>query len=207
MSNYPDSDYPWTFYFNGVAMPRWSQCWRLSKLLELSRSSIEKWGERIAYRDLWLLECRIDHVGVVESEDAMRFQVLGLHLLNTLLNQERDVLASLKDPPSSAGISHQDVYAGIRDGLFEMVKSAGREHLAFWTTGYEADRVALVEIMRRHSLPPGNPDFLEASHVARERREAESRYDSLRKELIAKIHKSTLFKELRTRIHELPRLQ
>jgi hypothetical protein len=29
---YPDEEFPWNFYFNGVLMPKWGACWSLASV-------------------------------------------------------------------------------------------------------------------------------------------------------------------------------
>ena len=59
----------------------------------------------------------------------------------------------------------EEIYDGLLAAAFEMRTLARRDGRAFWTSGYEADRLNLVEAMRRASLSPNDPEFLAPPHV------------------------------------------
>lgn len=49
-----------------------------------------------------------------------------------------------------------------------------RDGGAFWISGYESDRLQLVEAIRRASLPPGDLEYAPAPHVSSLRSDLES---------------------------------
>lgn len=55
MSNYPDSDWPYTFYFNGEALPRWTAQWHLCQLGQhaLYLAYTLKFHRKDLAHDLW----------------------------------------------------------------------------------------------------------------------------------------------------------
>src|SRR5262249_43414548 len=96
-----------------------------------------------------------------------------------------------------------EIAQGIHDGLWIMISLASRDDLAFWSVGCEPDRSNLVELMRRHRLPPGDPQYFPAPHHQRERMEAKIQWTLLRKRAIADMHKLNLPKDDRRQIHGL----
>lgn len=92
--SYPDSDFPWNFYFNGVLMPKWGASWILPPALACGE---DEYLEDIGVRDLQILGCRIDHVGVVESADPQIFMFCIQKLLLLYLEHQDAVLAYLRD--------------------------------------------------------------------------------------------------------------
>lgn len=202
--DYPDRDSPWRFYFNGVELPKWSATWCSASLLERARALMENWDERIGWSDLWILYCRIDHVGIVESEDPLRFCVCASVLLEVLLSEESSLISELVAFAQERNTTAEEVFSGLRDGLFQMLELATCDQIAFWTTGYEHDRVKLAETVRRHRLPVSHPDYLEAPHVKADRREAVLRLAFLRKDLRDLAFKRDFPKKISSFIHNLP---
>src|SRR5476651_1651379 len=91
MIDYPDSDFPWTFYFNGEAMPRWGQCWMSCGMQRRASDEWDASGDPISAHFLWTLWCRIDHVGVIESEDVLRFRVSVRMILKVILQHQMEL--------------------------------------------------------------------------------------------------------------------
>ena len=73
MSEYPDNEFPWTFFFNGVALPKWGACWGMADICSFIDLK-DTWDWDVGPRDISILNCRIDHVGVVESADPDIFR-------------------------------------------------------------------------------------------------------------------------------------
>jgi hypothetical protein len=96
---YPKSDFPWSFYFNGEVMPKWGACWGMAQVanfLQLERDADKDLG----HRDVYIIYCQIDHVGIVESADPDVFIYAVQEVLHILLSQRDTVFASLSDPVS-----------------------------------------------------------------------------------------------------------
>ena len=195
--------FPGTLYFNGIAMPQWAQCWVSCGLLELAQPVMKSWDERITSQDLWILWCRMDHTGVAESEDPVRFRVLGLLLLQLVLVHKQAVLSSLLPLASEYGAPLEEIQQGVVDGLFQMTQLAAEQRIAFWTTGEESDRQMLLETIRRCRLPVGDPQHLEAPHLRHDQSEAELRVGFLTKELRTMSNGHELPKAIRVRIQRL----
>ncbi|MDB6079767.1 MAG: hypothetical protein JWO82_3514 [Akkermansiaceae bacterium] len=62
------------FYFNGRELSPWASQWHLLSL-PFSESQTDDWDEFISHRHIWHLQCRLDHTGVVESEDPLIFRI------------------------------------------------------------------------------------------------------------------------------------
>lgn len=76
------SDFPERFFFNGEELPRWSSRWHLLPLGEfLSFRGDDDWDEFIGHRHIWHLQCRLDHDGVIESEDPLIFRICAQEVL------------------------------------------------------------------------------------------------------------------------------
>ena len=103
MSDYPDADWPYTFYFNGQELPKWSAQWHLCDLGVFLNGFEDDWDEFISYKHIWQLQCRLDHVGVVESEDPGIFRVCVQEVLLRLIQHREDVLERIRVSTSSAG--------------------------------------------------------------------------------------------------------
>jgi hypothetical protein len=157
--NYPEKDFPWTFYFNGVAMPKWGWCWKFSTFLDPQKS----WDWDIGPRDIYILECRIDHVGTIESADPDIFQYAVQEALCILLERKESVFGDFckaKDFPATP----KEIYGDLLEAAFQMQELTIQNQSAFWTRGYESDRLRLVEAMRRATLPAENSEFEPAPH-------------------------------------------
>lgn len=203
--SYPEHDFPWTHYFNGVPMPRWSNCGHLVPMLERAEDFMRDWDEFVGFPHLWRLQCRMDHCGVVESEQPDIFRLCCLTLAFVLLRDEVAILDSLAAEGAQYGGTPSEVFTGVRDGLFAMHHRCLEDGIAFWTSGYETDRDFLRDSIRRNHLPQTDPDWLEAPHVQRNRSETELRISFIRRDIIALIGTRQFPKDVRRLIHELPR--
>jgi len=150
---YPVSDSPWTFYFNGESVPRWGACWGLVQV-----TSYLKDARSFVADELDAIYCRIDHVGVVESADPEVFIMVIQQLLTILLSHRDEICASLNG-------EYPEVYANVLEAAFLMLELTREKQCAFWTTGYESDRLRLLEVMRCCHLPANHPEFRLAPHI------------------------------------------
>lgn len=156
---YPESDFPWNFYFNGEVMPKWGACWgkaQVANFLQPERDADQDLG----HRDVYIIYCQIDHDGRVESADPEVFIYAVQEVLHILLSQRDSILASLSN-------ESPDVYPGLVAAAFRMRELAIQQRCAFWSSGYERGRVRLVEEMRRCQLPSDSPDFMLSPHIKR----------------------------------------
>jgi hypothetical protein len=201
---YPAKDFPYTFYFNGMSLPRWAQCWYATNLLDLSADALKSWGPS-NFDEADTLTGRLDHVGIVESADPLRFRNIAMQFAVTTLAQRDSVVHSIEPYTIEFQATTEDVFAGIQEGLWHMIELVSRDRVAFWTVGYEADCILIAEAIRRHRLATDHPDFQAAPHLQREQSDADRRWDWLRKEAIEKITEGNLSKEDRRRILALPK--
>ncbi len=192
---YPKSDFPWSFYFNGEVMPKWGACWGMAQVanfLQLERDADKDLG----HRDVYIIYCQIDHVGIVESADPDVFVYAVQEVLHILLSQRDFIFASLSD-------QSPDVYSGLVATTFRMRELAIQQRCAFWSSGYEEDRVRLVDVMRRCQLPSDSPDFILPPHIKRWRSALQFQLDWQVRELHKLAHSGQLDKDMRKRLHEI----
>ena len=159
MPDYPEQDFPWTFYFNGTAMPKWGANWP-----SIGVANYKNWDWEVGPRDLYTIRYKIDHVGTLESANPHVFIYAVQEILCLLLTERKGVLEQIQEW-SGTETPPDEIYEGLLAGAFEMRASTKREGRAFWTSGYEADRLLLIEAMRRASLPANDPDFSPPPHV------------------------------------------
>jgi|GEM_PF-1482973 len=203
MKDYPDNEFPWTFYFNGEAMPRWGQCWMSCSIERRAAEEMQNWQGRLTAHDLFLLSCKIDHVGVAESDDVLRFRACVRLLLKMVLLHGTELAKEAAEWGSCYGGTGQEVIAGIRDTLIAMSVLAERDGIAVWTTGYEADRIRLCEVVRRVRLPRDSAEWLELPHEWNDRRETQLHLEFLRKDLVKMVREGGWPKDIRRAIHEM----
>ena len=100
-----------------------------------------------------------------------------------------------------------DAVAGIDGGLveaaFQMRELAVRDGRAFWISGYEAERLRLIEAIRRASLPPGSLDYAPPPHVRSIRSQLESFWRQQAKTLHRVASAGGKTKEFRKRLLEV----
>lgn len=163
------ADFPYSFYFNGHEMPKWSSEWHMVFPPQGFKIPDNLWDEFIDINHLGLLSCRIDHLGVVESEDAEIFIVCAQALLEGILENKDAVIARL-NKWHDADLANT-IYSGVLDGLFEMIKLAAHDHFAFWTNGGQNDLDALLDRISRSKLDPSDPAYCEPPHITARRHE------------------------------------
>jgi hypothetical protein len=192
---YPESDFPWSFYFNGELMPKWGACWGLAQVtsfLQLERDADQELGRR----DIYIIYCKIDHVGVVESADPDVFIFAVQEVLHILLSQRDSVLAGLSD-------QSPDVYSGLVAAAFRMRALAIQQRCAFWSSGYEEDRVRLLEALRRCQLPFDSPEFTLSPHIQHWQSVLRSRRDWQVRQLHQLAQSGQFDKDIRKKLNEI----
>jgi len=189
MNEYPEIDYPYTLYFQGIAMPKWSNCWQFQSL---SEGDIE-----------WPLDqvhACIDHCGQIESEERDYFLIAAQQMLLAMIDG-RDEFMTDSDQFSVADC--QVIYAALIEGLQQMIMIAEREQVVFWIGGYEQDRERLVEAIRRFHLGEQHPDYFVPPHRLRRQRERLFTLNAQRKDLRRRLATIGPHKSLKRFIHEL----
>jgi hypothetical protein len=196
--SYPENDSPWTFYFNGVAMPKWGWCWAA-----ISPSSFndpqKAWDWDIGPRDIYILDCRIDHVGTIESADPDIFRYAVQEILCILLDKREAVFEELGRTPDFPA-SPDEVYHDLVEASFQMRELTIRDGRAFWTRGYEADRLRLVEAIRCASLSSDSPDYAPPPHIRTLRSQLAALYRDQARTLHRVASSGGMPKELRKRL-------
>jgi hypothetical protein len=159
MPDYPKKDFPWTFYFNGAAMPKWGANWPL-----IGEGNFKNWEWDVGPRDLFVIRGRIDRVGTVESANPHAFLYAVQEIMCMLLTERAGLMERLKKwarPPARPA----EIYEGLLETAFEMRERTRREGHAFWISGYDADRLRLADAIRRSLLPVNDPEYLPAPHI------------------------------------------
>jgi hypothetical protein len=85
-------------------------------------------------------------------------------MLCVLFTEREGVLERIragKHPHAKA----EEVYEGLIAAAFQMRDLTKQDGVAFWTSGYEADRLRLEEAMRRSLLDGKNPEYDAPPHV------------------------------------------
>jgi hypothetical protein len=190
MGEYPENDFPWTLYFQGKAMPRWSNCWHFQPVPD---------GKYDWYLDR--VQTRLHHVGQLESDEAGIFLIAAQEVLIHVIDHKQPFLEGAKDlsdPPES-------VYESFISGLCAMIQIAETESVVFWTSGYEADDQMVTEAVRRFQLGAAHPDYLVPPHRIAEQTRIESNIEWQRKDLRRRSQQRGVAKELKRFLHDLPK--
>lgn len=158
-ANHSEKDFPWTFYFNGVEMPKWGACWP-----EVPAGNRRNWEWEIGPRDFYLVRNKIDHVGRIESSNPHVFLYAVQEVLCLLFTEYRLVSEHCRRIAGTSSTA-EEVYEGLIAAAFEMRERTKQDQAAFWTSGYEADRLRLMDAMRRAVLPPTDPEHQAPPHI------------------------------------------
>jgi hypothetical protein len=197
---YPNEDCPWNFYFNGVLMPKWSACWAMARIPAFLKPE-DHWDEDVSDRDTYIIYCSIDHVGTPESADPGVLIYAVQEVLCILLGHREKVMESISTNP--LGCDALAVYQGLVSGALQMRHLASEHRLAFWTSGYEEDRLRLLQSMKRTELPPSHPDHQPAPHQARLACELVTLTDLQRSRLHQLAQSGRFDQDLRTQLHAI----
>jgi hypothetical protein len=143
--DYPDSDCPWSFYFNGEEMPKWTSTWSLIPV---------EWNDDWIGDLCWRIYCKIDHLGNIESDDANLMQLCVNKHIRALIEKENEVRENISERLTD--LEQQDpVYENLFEGLQRMLDLLKGKEVCFWTNGYPADQSRLIEFMKEeHSMYP-----------------------------------------------------
>lgn len=189
-------------YFNGKLLPKWSSQWS-SVMLPLDFPSCEDDFEKyLDYHRLWRISCSIDHIGVVESEDYRIFLGSALLLLESVMWNKESILHLLEKQFNEG--QPGDVYCGVRDGLFEMVKLANRDKRAFWISGSEDDNNTLIEVIKKSQLSISDPNYIIPPHKSKSQLELITKSRAKIVSLKNIMNKIKVEKDVRRQLHNLP---
>jgi hypothetical protein len=202
MLEHNQKDFPWTFYFNGMPMPKWGAQWP-----SFREERHGNWDADVGPRDFYIIRCKIDHVGKVESASPHVFLYAVQELLCLLVTEREGVLELIRHNIQCSevysGVNPLEVYHGLMEAAFEMRALTQRDGVAFWTSGYQSDQMQLMEAMRRAALPPSNPEFVAAPHVKNRQADLQRLWKQQVKILHAAASAGGVPKELRKRLLEL----
>lgn len=141
-------------------MPKWGACWSLAGISGYLTDR-DHWDEDFGHRDVWIVECRIDHVGTVESADPGVFVYVVQEVLLLMLRHSAEVLERLKEVVPDPSL----VFANLVEAAFEMRRLTLEDGCAFWSSGGEEDRLRCVEWMGQFRLPETDPRHRKPPHV------------------------------------------
>ena len=199
MSEYSDSGIPYQFFFNGVELSKWSAHWHLCGLGEHLNGYEDDWDEFVSYRHIWHLRCRLDHVGITESEDPLIFRICAQEVLRVLLEKRDEMIRSIEESKESwpdQSVPAEEIYLGIAEGLVRMLQFCERDGFAFWTNGYANDGERLNDELRCYRLGETHPDYFAPPHVAQRRGEQKLRLGFQQNALRSLIASTDLPKEV-----------
>ena len=170
------------FYFHGELIAELPHHWSL-----ISVDYAEDW---IGYL-CWLIHCRIDHVGVIESESSDIMEVFINHHLCTLINQSGDIRKDLATRYSSERAD--DIIKTITSELILMGTITQANSKVAWTNGSGTDLRALQDFLA------SPPDIF--PHEKDRDRDIQSARDSSMKDLRVLANTSKTTKEFRSYIY------
>jgi|KBSSwiStaDraftv2_1062776.scaffolds.fasta_scaffold293600_2 hypothetical protein len=149
IDGYPDEDCPWTFYFNGQEMPKWTSTWSLIPT-DNRHGEDDDWITDLC----WRIYCRIDHLGNIETEDSNLVRVCLLWHMRCLVERETEVRQNISERLSESE-QREPVFENLFDGLNKMFELSHEREVCCWTNGYARDQERLVEfISQTHDLFP-----------------------------------------------------
>jgi hypothetical protein len=198
--DYPESDFPYTFYFNGEPQPKWGACWMMARVLEFLDTA-DYWSERLSYERIWDIYCRIDHVGCTESADPEVFLFTIQEILLVLLKKRSRVLRKLNQFKKDD--APELIYQNLLTAAFRMHELVLAQNRAFWISGYAADQAFLLKTMRRCALPADHSEFRLAPHLSSYRNHMDFDLGLQLKEFHRLAQASRFDKKLRTKLHQL----
>lgn len=180
------------FYFNGEPVSLWARAWNEAGIPDLLGES-DAWDEELGYRDVWMVTCKIDHTGTVESADPDEFLYVVQEVALLLLNHRERALGSLK---TVAG-DPEAAFRELVDGLFQMRELLQEKRIAFWCSGDEELQAACLERMERSSLSASDPRHLPPPHIEHQRRLLKGLLEVQAKSLHALAHSRRFDRALR----------
>ena len=164
------------------------------------------WDEFIGVKHIWHLQCRMDHVGWIDSEDPLIFRVCALEVLRVMLVNRERVLESIG--ACNEGRNDPDeIFIQIFTGIAKMIELCHEHGCAFWTSGYEVDRQRVLDWMRWTRLSPDDPDYCVAPHVSQRRSEGVGRAQNQLSALRSLAQSGVLEHRLRVVVNQLPQVE
>jgi len=197
--DYPESDFPFTFYFNGEPLPKWGACWMMPRVLEFLDTS-SYWSQGLSHERIWDIYCKIDHIGGPESADPEVFLFTVQEILLVLLKKRSRVLRKLNQFKKDD--SPELIYQNLLTAAFRMRELVLAQNHAFWISGYPADQAFLLDTMRRCALPVDHPEYQTAPHLSDYRSHMDFDLGLQLKEFHRLAQASRFDKNLRTKLHQ-----
>jgi len=192
------------FIFNGQSLPKWTPHWYLCTATDALGDYEKWWDEFIDQNHIWHLQCRLDHVGVVESEDPGIFQACAqgvlLHLLAHKENALKKIAECVTTTPSN------EIYYELVEGLVRMLYLCRKCGYAFWTSGHPEDLNRLEDCIRCHKLAVTDPDYFEPPHLKQRRLELQRRIGHQLEQLSDLAQPGGMENSLRRLLNLMPRI-
>lgn len=177
-------------------MPRWGACWGLAGISGFLKDR-DDWDQDFGHRDVWIVDCRIDHVGTVESADPGLFVYVVQEVLLLLLKHSTQVLENLTGGVPDPSLVHRNLV----EAAIEMRRLTLEDGCAFWSSGGEEDRLRCVEWMEKSRLPEGDPRHLKSPHVLSEESALAGRRQVQAKELHRLAQEGRFDREMRQKLY------
>jgi hypothetical protein len=203
VSDYPDTDWPYSFYFNGQELPKWSSQWHLCSLSRFLNNFEDAWDEWIGHKHIWFLQNRLDHLGTIESEDPLILRVCAQEVLLALIKNQNEVVDQIQEALPGDQLA-SEVYIGITDGIARMIELSHQDCLALWTNGYRADNEQLTSFISSIPSRGNRSDSAALPHTLQRRSELEQRSRFQLSDLRTAGQSGKLDKRLRKLVHQLP---
>ena len=195
-----ERDWP-NFYFNGQELSKWTGHWHLCTLQESLEDYQDEWDEFIDLKHIWHLQCRLDHVGVIESEDPLIHRICVQQFLLILLRHRDEVATGIREALDS-DVNANEVIDGIIEGATQMIQLSHRDQFAIWTNGNEEDNTKLISFISQFK---DDPSSVTLPHVQQRIDEMRLRSCMQITELRTLAQSGLLKKCHRTLIHQLPK--
>lgn len=189
MDDYPARDFPYTLYFQGIPMPKWSNCWHFQPVAD--DSNVEWYVAHVLGR--------MDHVGNIESEEADIFLIAAQQILLEAIDRKNEFTYDT----SLTSDTKETIHAGFISGLQQMIKMAEAEEVVFWTGGYQKDCDALLDALRRFRLGSQHPEYFQPRHRIERHRDKIFHLNGQRKKMRQRLTSLGSDKALKRFIHEL----
>ncbi len=194
---------PASFYFNGRKLPKWSSQWHLCGLNELLNGFEDDWDEFIGYKHIWHLQCRLDHQGVIESEDPAILRVCAQEVLIKLISQFDWVTQEVSNKLDLCAPA-SEIVEGVISGISRMITLSANYNLSLWTNGSEIELNSLREYMSCYQASIKDCDQVDLPHITERRSEIARRAHFQLKELRTLAQTQQTGKEFRRMIYGLP---
>lgn len=203
MNKSDDSGSPANFYFNGHELSKWTGQWHLCGVEPPSPVEEIDWDEYIRFYHIWKIQCRLDHVGVLESADPDILHVCCQEMLLHLLKSPSESISRLED---SLGDSSKalEAFEGLVSGASTMIYHALNDGFAVWTSGHQSDRGRLDKVVAELRVELVPRPSVELPHIRSQRSDLRLEAQDQLRRLRQLAQGATLNKKFRQLVNQLP---